>query len=161
MPAAWAYFDTSVLVKRYVKQTGSTRAAALLRRYRFLSSAIAPVEATSAFRRQSAAGGLSQRDLTAILARMRRDRAYWELVEVSGLVLDRAEELIRGTGLRTLDAIHVASALIFRGASGMSIPFVTADAAQREAASQVNLDVTWIAGERAARLGGAGRNRVR
>jgi len=161
MPAAWAYFDTSVLVKRYVKEAGSGRATALLRRYRFLSSAIAPVEATSAFRRRSATGGLTQRDLTAILARMRRDRAYWELVEVSGLVLDRAEELIRGTGLGTLDAIHVASALIFQGASGMSIPFVTADAEQREAAGQVNLDVVWIAGERSAGSGSVGPKGMR
>ena len=161
MPTAWAYFDTSAMVKRYVKEAGSARVAALLRRRRFLSSAIAPVEATSAFRRRTVTGGLTQRDLTAILARMRRDRAYWELVEVTGLVLDRAEELIRGTGLRTLDAIHVASALIFQGASGMLIPFVTADAEQREAASQVNLDVVWISGEPSARLGSVGPKRVR
>jgi len=152
MPVAWAYFDTSALVKRYVKEAGSTRVAALLRRHRILSSAIAPVEATSAFRRRTVTGGLIQRDLVAILARMRRDRAYWELVEVTGLVLDRAEELIRGTGLRTLDAIHVASALIFQGASGMAIPFVTADAEQQEAASQVDLDVVWISGKRGAGL---------
>ena len=161
MLAAWAYFDTSALVKRYVKEPGSDRVAALLRGHRFLSSAIAPVEATSAFRRRTVTGGLTQRDLTAILARMRRDRAYWELVEVTGLVLDRAEELIRGTGLRTLDAIHVASALIFQGASGMAIPFVTADVEQREAASQVNLDVVWISGEPSARLGSVGPKRVR
>jgi predicted nucleic acid-binding protein len=147
MAAVRAYFDTSVLVKRYVKEPGSARAAGLLRRYRIVSSAIAPLEATSAFRRRRALEEIAASDYAAILARMRRDRDYWELVEVGGLVLDRAEELVRGTGLRTLDAIHVASALIFQGASGISVPFVTADAAQREAADQANLDVVWIAGD--------------
>lgn len=42
--ARWAYFDTSVLVKRYVKEEASAVARRLLQRYRFLSSAIAPVE---------------------------------------------------------------------------------------------------------------------
>ena len=43
----WAYFDTSVLVKRYVKEQGSAAARRLLQRYRFLSSAVAPVEVVS------------------------------------------------------------------------------------------------------------------
>lgn len=144
MAATWAYFDTSVLVKRYVREPGSPRAAALLRRYRFLSSAIAPLEATSAFWRRHAQGELDQRDLLAILARLRGDRDYWELVEVSRLVLERAEDLIRATGLRSLDAIHVASALIFQGAAGVSPPFITADAEQRQAAEEVGLQVVWV-----------------
>ena len=41
----WAYFDTSVLVKRYVKEAGSSATRRLLQRFRFLSSAVAPVEA--------------------------------------------------------------------------------------------------------------------
>jgi len=144
MAAPWAYFDTSVLVKRYVREEGSPRASALLRRYRFLSSAIAPLEATSALCRRRATGELAQRDFAAILSRIRRDRVYWELVEVTPLVLGRAEELIREVALRTLDAIHVASALAFRRASGLSVPFITADARQREAAGRVALDMVWV-----------------
>jgi hypothetical protein len=40
MAAGFAYFDTSVLVKRYVREAGSKRARELLRQYRFLSSTI-------------------------------------------------------------------------------------------------------------------------
>ncbi len=36
MPAPWAYFDTSVLLKRYIREAGSAQARASLRRYRFL-----------------------------------------------------------------------------------------------------------------------------
>ena len=88
---------------------------------------------------------LAQRDFTAIVARMREDREYWELVEVSPFVLGRAEELIQSTSLRTLDAVHVASALAFESSSGMRVPFVTADARQRDAAGQVALNVVWVA----------------
>jgi predicted nucleic acid-binding protein len=145
MAAPWAYFDTSVLVKRYVREQGSARARSLLRRHRFLSSAIAPVEAMSALCRRRAAGELSQPNFTAILLRIRADRAYWQLVEVSPLVLGKAEELIQKAALRTMDAIHVASAMVFQSASGMRIPFITGDTRQRNAADEAALDVVWVA----------------
>jgi predicted nucleic acid-binding protein len=143
----WAYFDTSVLVKRYVREPGSVRAQALFRRYGFLSSAVVPVELLSALHRRRATGELSLPGFEVILARIKRDRAYWALIEVSSTVLDRAERVISQTGVRTLDAIHLASALHARAAAGASeipIPFVTADVPQREAALRLGLDVQWI-----------------
>jgi predicted nucleic acid-binding protein len=140
----WAYFDTSVLVKRYVKEDGSTAARKLLQRYRFLSSAVAAVEVLSALGRRRAAGDLTQRDFLAIRSRLHKDRAYWELVEVGPIVLSQAEELVRKTGLRTLDALHVASALTFQAASSLTIPFITADARQREAAETLAFDLIWV-----------------
>ena len=139
-----AYFDTSVLVKRYVKERGSTATRKLLQRYRFLSSAIAPVEVLSALSRRRTAGELTQRDFLAIKSRLHKDRAYWELVEVGPIVLSQAEELVQRAGLRTLDALHVASALTFQAASGLTIPFVTADVRQRDAAESLALNLIWI-----------------
>jgi len=144
MAARWAYFDTSVLVKRYLREDGSPQARSLLRRYRFLSSAIAPIEAMSAMCRRRASGELDADDFVAIRSRMRNDRAYWELVEVSPLVLSRAEDLIQQTDLRTLDALHVASALTFKAASGINLAFVTGDGQQRDAAKESGLDVIWV-----------------
>lgn len=144
MPAPWAYFDTSVLVKRYVREQGSPRARVLLRRYRFLSSAVVPVEVMSALRRRRASGELSQQNFAAILTRIREDRAYWQLVEVSPLVLAQAEELVQRAPVTTLDAIHVASALAFQTASGIRIPFITGDTRQQDAAGRAALDVVWV-----------------
>jgi predicted nucleic acid-binding protein len=140
----WAYFDTSVLVKRYVKEEGSATARRLLQRYRFLSSAIAPVEVLSALSRRHTAGELTRRDFLAIRSRFDKDRSYWELVEVGAIVLSQAEELVQKTGLRTLDALHVASALTFQAASGLIIPFITADIRQREAAEKLALNLIWV-----------------
>lgn len=144
MPAPWAYFDTSVLVKRYVRERGSPRAGVLLRRYRFLTSAIAPVEVMSALRRRRAAGELTPQHFAAILTRIRADRAYWQLVEVSPLVLAQAEELVQRASLTTLDSIHVASAMAFQSAFGTRIPFITGDIRQQEVAGQAALDVVWV-----------------
>lgn len=89
----WAYFDTSVLVKRYVKEQGSAVSRRLLQRYRFLSSAVAPVEVLSVLNRRCRVGELTPRDFFAIRSRLRKDRHYWELLEVGEIVLNRAEEL--------------------------------------------------------------------
>jgi predicted nucleic acid-binding protein len=140
----FGYFDTSVLVKNYIQEKGSASAHALLRRYAFISSSITPVELMSALTKKQSTGELLAEDLPPILARIREDRSYWKLVDVSASVLSQGEELIQKTRMRTLDAIHVASLVTFQEASGMRSPFMTADARQREAASQLGLDVVWV-----------------
>ena len=114
----WAYFDTSVLVKRYVKEAGLSATRRLLQRFRFLSSAVAPVEALSALSRRRACGELTPRDFFAIRSRLHKDRAYWELVEVSEHVLRQAEALVQKTDVRTLDALHIASAVCSKPPQG-------------------------------------------
>lgn len=140
----WAYFDTSILVKRYVKEQGSAAARRLLQRYRFLSSAVAPVEVVSILSRRRTLGELTQRDFVAIRSRLRKDRSYWELVEVGESVLNQAEELAQKTGLRTLNALHLASVLTFQAASGLTIPFITADLRQRKAAEMLAINMIWV-----------------
>jgi uncharacterized protein len=144
MPGAWAYFDTSALVKRYIREPGSQKLRGLLRRYKVISSAVMPVEAQSAFRRRQVSGDLSAQNLQAILAQFQKDRAHWDLVEVTSEVLANAEDLVRRTSLRTLDAIHVASVLTIERAAGFRFAFVTADAVQREAAAGLLLELVWL-----------------
>ena len=144
MVASWAYFDTSVLVKRYVREQGSSQAGRLLRKHRILTSAIAPTEAISALSRRRTLQELTAKHCAETLSRLKADRMYWELVEVSALVLNEAERVIITTGLRTLDAIHLASILTFQTASGIQIPFITGDLRQQEAAAHAGLDVVWV-----------------
>ena len=139
-----AYFDTSVLVKNYVTETGSPRARELLAHYQFLSSFITPVELMSALMRRRSTGDLSAAEIPPILARAQEDRTYWKLLDVSQTVLNRAEEIVQSTRIRTLDALHVASLINFQAISDISVSFVTADARQRDAARRVGLDVVWV-----------------
>ncbi len=144
MPTPRAYFDTSVLLKRYLDEPFSEQTRWLTRRHRIVSSAIMPVETLSALSARRAAGTLTDRAYTAIITRIRDDRLQWDLVDVSPSVRDRAEELVVKTLLRTPDALHVASALAFRATTGLRLRFVTADERQRDAAGTLGLDVIWV-----------------
>jgi len=139
-----AYFDTSVLVKRYLDEQGSTRARSLIRNHRVVSSVVAPLEAVSALSRRQAAGLLSEAGFAASRARLLSDRNHWELVDVDERVIERAGELIPSTRLRTLDALHLASAMYFQWRSGNRVPFVTSDALLRDAAKRLSLRIIWV-----------------
>ena len=141
----FAYFDTSALIKRYIREKGSARVLSLLRRHDLLSSAITPVEVMSALCRRKRHGDLSDEDFAATLSRVQGERTRWELVELGRTVLSRAEGIVQGiVPMRSLDAIHVASLVTFQAASGTRIPFVTGDDRQREAAAYIGLDVVWV-----------------
>lgn len=133
---AWAYFDTSALVKRYVDETGRRDVSRLLRLYAVVTSAMTPVELRSAFRRRVADGTIDERRLPGILEQLTADRGSWALVDASREPLAMAETLAATYPLRALDAIHVASAQFFARRIGVSsLLFVTADARQAVAAA--------------------------
>jgi hypothetical protein len=142
----WAYFDTSALVKRYIEEAGRREVLHLLRRHDCVASAVLPVELRSGLRRRVTAGTLDAARLPAILKRLAADRAYWTLVEVGTDVLTAAETLVATHPLRTLDAIHVASAQLFAArAPTPALVFVSADKRQTEAAGAIGLAVEHIA----------------
>jgi predicted nucleic acid-binding protein len=144
MPAAAAYFDTSVLLKRYFAEAGSARAQSLLKRHLLISSAIAPIEAMSAICRRRDTGELSGRAFAQVTRRFQRDRARWELVEVTPQILDIAEELVDRFNLRTLDAVHLASGHLLQATLRSRLRFVTADARQRDTATALSFECLWI-----------------
>jgi predicted nucleic acid-binding protein len=142
----WAYFDTSALVKRYVDEPGRREVQQLLRRHDCVTSAILPVELRSALRRRVAERTLDSSHVSEILKRVAADRAYWTVIEVGTGVLRGAEALVSVHPLRTLDAIHVASAHLF--AARLSIAdliFVSADKRQTEVAGAIGLATRHIA----------------
>jgi len=136
----WAYFDTSALVKRYVDEPGRRQVQQLLRRHDCVTSAILPVELRSALRRRVAERTLDSSRVSEILKRVAGDRAYWTVIEVGTGVLSGAEALVSVHALRTLDAIHVASAQLFAARLSISdLIFVSADKRQTEVASAIGL----------------------
>jgi uncharacterized protein len=146
MAAPWAYIDTSVLLKRYLEEAGTAAARQILRRYRVVSSAITPLEATSALYRRRAGGDIAEADFRAIVRRLAADRAHWELLDLTTEVLDKAEQVIHTTRVRTLVAVHLASALTIQatGGPGQPIKLITGDARQRDAGIDLGLQVTWV-----------------
>lgn len=144
MPGGWAYFDSSALAKRYVKESRSARVVSVFRRNRFLSSTIAPLEILSALCRRRSSSEFTDPDFLAAVTRMVADRARWELIGLTSFVLGRAEGLIREHWMLPLDAVHMASALVFREETGSRLRFVTADSTQRAVAERRGLPVVWV-----------------
>ena len=137
---AWAYFDTSAFIKRYVEEVGRREVVDLLRKNDCVVSAVLPIEVRSALRRRVSDGTLDEDAVPAILKRFTADRAFWISVEVSGEVLTAAETLAASHPLRALDAIHIASAQLFASRMPSSaIIFVSADARQTRAAATLGM----------------------
>ena len=139
-----AYFDTSVLVKNYIQEAGSVRARELLGGYAFFSCSIAPIELISALRRRHGQGDFPNRDYRRILARVKHDRESWELIEPTPDVLKKAEQIVLARAVRTLDAVHLASAITVRDSIGGSMPFISSDGRQIEAANTLGLQVITV-----------------
>jgi len=136
-----AYFDTSVLLKRYIRETGSDRAIALTERHFIISAAIAPLEMCSALRRVEAGGGFSTKAFQAVLKRFQTERERWDLVAVSTEILESAERLTVDCTIRSLDAIHLACALACQARLKRPFSFITADLRQKDAAHQLGLEI--------------------
>jgi predicted nucleic acid-binding protein len=98
------------------------------------------VEFRSALRRRVTDGSLDARRVPQILKRFAADREFWALVEVTSEVLQAAEKLVAAHPLRTLDAIHVASAELFVDRLAASeLTFVSADARQTAVAAAIGM----------------------
>jgi predicted nucleic acid-binding protein len=145
MAEALAYFDSSVLSKRYLEEPGSRQAWRLMQRYHLLSSVFAPVEVLSAVSRRYRAGDLTRSEFDAIVARLQAEQAGWDLVEVAPHVVKGAQWLVQNQPVRTLDALHISSALTIQRERATALPFATADQRQREAAANAGLHVLWVA----------------
>lgn len=136
------YFDTSVLVKCYIAERGSTAALAALERFAVVCSSVAPVEFAGALRRYRETAEPGAAD--TVEAHVRRERDEWRLIAVTDQVLDRAETVTSSQPVRALDALHLASALVFRQQWPRDVPFVTADDRQRRAAAALGLKVVFV-----------------
>jgi predicted nucleic acid-binding protein len=111
-----AYFlDSSALVKRYARETGTPWMLGLFRRTAgnvFYVARIAGVETTSALVRKRRSSHITPDAVTKALQRLRRDfgsRLY--LVEITAALLHSAEMLAEKHGLRGYDAVQLAAML--------------------------------------------------
>jgi predicted nucleic acid-binding protein len=139
----WAYFDSSAIVKLYVQESGRAAVLRLLRQHAVVASAILPIEIRGALRRRAAENTIDSSRLPAALRRLAADRAQWNLLAVSTEILDRTEQIVASNAVRTLDAIHIASAQEFAGRLRGPVPFISADQRQIEAAAALGLSVQW------------------
>ena len=80
------------------------------------TSRLTLVEARRAIRRASREADLASAERTEVLSALALAAARWALLDLSRAVVERAEGEFPVEPIRTLDALHLASALVLRDA---------------------------------------------
>lgn len=128
------YVDSSALLKRYVEEADSPAADALLRADRELLTARHTIVEV----RRNLARLLSGRDLVGARLAFADDLRSFSIVELDEATCESAAAIAETTGLRTLDALHLAAA---QRVSMPGVGFLTFDLRQAQAARALGLTV--------------------
>lgn len=128
------YVDSSALLKRYVDEPDSDMADSLLRSDpSLLTSQHTIVEV-----RRNLARLLAGRELASVRAAFAADLEVLSIVELDEVTCEGAAQVAEVTGVRTLDALHLAAA---QRVGGPAVPFLTFDVRQAQAARALGLTV--------------------
>ena len=130
----FAYFDTSTWLKIYFLEKGSEPARVLATKYSLVSSVILLTECFSALSRKKKSGEIKAAAFKRIIENLREDAGALEMVQVTPRVLTMSQHIVLASTVRTLDAIHIASALLFEKTMGKPIVFISSDLRQAKSA---------------------------
>lgn len=122
------YLDTSALVKLYVEEEGSGRVHRALDISDLVAtSALALLEARSAFVRRRYEGGLSAAEYGKAVTNLGVDWPRFLLIEVGESLIRLGTKLVETHRLRAYDALHLASAITFQDRLRAPLVFATWD----------------------------------
>ncbi len=136
-----AYVDSSVLLRVALVQKNAI--AQWARVERGVSSALILTESLRTLDRARLRAELSDLEVARRRSTILALIASLELVEIDAVVLERAAQPMP-TELGTLDAIHLASALLWKEATGIDLVMATHDAALGLAAQAHGLKVLGV-----------------
>ena len=106
------YFDTSALVKKYIAEKGSENADKLfLSASEIYISIIGHVEAISSFRRLLLEKEIAKKDYEQLKSEIAQDFQFFNVIDVSSETVSSAVRVIDKYQLKSLDSLHLASAL--------------------------------------------------
>jgi hypothetical protein len=128
------YVDSSALLKRYVDEPDSGAADSILRSDPSLVTARLTVVEV----RRNLGRLLAERDLAAARASFTNDLGAFSIVELDEVTCEGAATIAEVTGVRTLDAVHLAAA---QRVGGPAVTFLTFDARQAQAARGLGFTV--------------------
>jgi uncharacterized protein len=141
------FLDSSALVKRYVRETGTDAVARLFRRRssKLAASGLALVEVPSALIRRARQGDLRMEQARAQAEQLAADMEELYVVEPRKTVLDLAKELVERWPIRAYDAVQLGSAVRLARASGSAVTFTCADRGLASAAAGEGLKALRVA----------------
>jgi predicted nucleic acid-binding protein len=122
------YLDTSALVKRYVAEAGSEAVNAWMEAAEVLTTGLLTrAELAAAITRLSRMQLMESSEALRILGIFRDEWESLLRLPVTETTVQRADQLACQHGLRGYDAVHLATALIWRETTKQSIHLVTYD----------------------------------
>ena len=131
------FFDSSALVKRYVEETGSNEVVELCAGADEIGvSVICYPEIISAVCRLKRDGHLTQAGVSQTRRELSDDLAEATVLAVNENVVEHSISLLEGNALKAMDALHVASALVWDADL-----FVSGDDQQLKAAKKTGLKI--------------------
>jgi predicted nucleic acid-binding protein len=126
------YVDSSALLKRHVDEPDSAAADALLRADRALLTARHTIVEV----RRNLSRLLAGRELSAARAAFTDDLRSFSIIELDEATCESAAAIAEATGVRTLDALHLAAA---QRVAEPGFGFLTFDVRQAQAARALGL----------------------
>ena len=109
------YLDTSALVKLYVQEEGSSIVRGEVEKASLVATcAIAYVEARSAFARRRREGRLPPGEHRRVIRDLDADWEHYFLLDVTPSLIRQAAKIAEVHRLRAYDAVHLASAALFK-----------------------------------------------
>lgn len=128
------YVDSSALLKRYIDEPDSDAAEKLIRSDPSLLTARHTIVEV----RRNLARLLGESDGGAARMAFAEDIRVFSIIELDEITCETAAGIAEMTGVRTLDALHLAAA---QRVGGPAIPFLTFDVRQAQAARSLGLTV--------------------
>lgn len=131
------YAETSAVLRwLFAEEGGETLRATLAGADKVTSSRLTLIETRRVVRRAEREGRLTAAQSADVLAVFAQAASTWAILEITEEVARRAEEPFPAEPLRTLDAIHLASAVFLRQ-SFPDLVVLSADERVRTNASQL------------------------
>jgi predicted nucleic acid-binding protein len=122
------YLDASALVKRYVAEAGSAEVGSAISQAALKGTVlISRAEIAAAFGKAVRVGALKQEEALAALQVFRNDWIDLVRIQMTEMVIARADLLAWDHGLRGYDAVQLASALAWQDALGEQVTMATFD----------------------------------
>jgi predicted nucleic acid-binding protein len=136
------YLDASALVKRYVAEPGSAEVDNITAEAEIVGTAIiSRAEVAAALARAGRVGALSPDDASISLQDFRNEWLDLVRVQITEMVVSRADTLAWKHGLRGYDSVHLAAALVWQEAMGAPVTMGTFDRQLWNAAQQERLSL--------------------
>ena len=115
------------MAKRYVQEPGSAGVRRQLRTGRVATSRLSAIEVASALARREREGAFTAAERDRALKRLNADLAAWILLELTAELTADAQMLLIRHGLRSGDAVQLASCLYLQREIGERISFAVFD----------------------------------